>query len=129
MNSREPHEAILALLETYFEGLHQADSHMLASIFHPHSQYVNAVPEDYRALSFPQYQEVLDQRVSPAQNGERRENRIISIETGGPALAFARVEVTMMGRRYTDFLTLIFNEGRWVIIAKIFHYDRTAKGD
>lgn len=129
MNSVQPHEAILALLETYFEGLHRADSAMLATVFHPHSQYVSAVPEDYRVLSFPEYRQVLDQRVPPANTGEARRERIISIETGGDTLAFTKVEMTMMGRNYTDFLTLVFDQGRWAIMAKIFHYEMASQGD
>ncbi len=129
MNPSQPHEAILALLETYFEGLHRADSAMLATVFHPDAQYVSAVPEDYRVLSFPEYRQVLDQRVPPANTGETRRERIISIETGGNTLAFAKVEMTMMGREYTDFLTLVFDQGRWAIMAKIFYYEMTNQGD
>lgn len=129
MNPSQPHEAILALLETYFEGLHRADSAMLATVFHPDAQYVSPVPEDYRVLSFPEYRQVLDQRVPPANTGETRRERIISIETGGNTLAFAKVEMTMMGREYTDFLTLVFDQGRWAIMAKIFYYEMTNQGD
>lgn len=129
MNSSQPYEAILALLETYFEGLYRADSAMLATAFHPHAQYVSVVPEDYRVLSFPEYRQVLDQRVPPANTGETRRERIISIETGGNTLAFAKVEMTMMGRNYTDFLTLVFDRGHWAIMAKIFYYEMTNQGD
>lgn len=129
MNSSQPYEAILALLETYFEGLHRADSAMLATVFHPQAQYVSAVPEDYRVLSFPEYRQVLDKREPPANTGETRRERIISIETGGNTLAFAKVEMTMMGREYTDFLTLVFDQGRWAIMAKIFYYEMTNQGD
>lgn len=129
MNPSQPHEAILVLLETYFEGLYRADSAMLATVFHPDAQYVSAVPKDYRVLSFPEYRQVLDTRVPPANTGETRRERIISIETGGNTLAFAKVEMTMMGREYTDFLTLVFNQGRWAIMAKIFYYEMTNQGD
>ena len=129
MNTPKPYEAIPVLLETYFEGLHKADSAMLSGVFHPHALYVSATPEDYRVLSFDEYRQVLNQRVPPASNGETRNERIISIETGGPTLAFARVEMTMMGRYFTDFLTLIYDQGRWAIVAKIFHYKMTSQGD
>ena len=128
MITTEPHEAILALLETYFEGLYRADSAMLATVFHPHSLYVSTVPEDYRVLSFPEYRQILDQRVPPADTGETRKERIISIQVGGRTLAFAKVEMTMLGRNYTDFLTLVFDQGRWAIMAKIFHYETANQG-
>lgn len=38
-------------------------------------------------------------------------------------MAFARVEMAMMGRVYTDFLTLVFDRDRWWILAKVFHFD------
>jgi len=128
MTSAQPHQAILALLDTYFEGLHRADSALLATVFHPDARYVSAVAEDYRVLSFPEYRTLLDQRTAPASNGERRIERVISIETAEPSLAFARVEMTMMGRDYTDFLTLIYTQDRWVIMAKVFLYETADQG-
>lgn len=129
MNAGTPHEAILALLETYFEGLYQADSALLASVFHPRAQYVNTAPGDERILTLLEYQHLLDQRVSPASNGEPRQQRVISIETTANTMAFAKVQMSMLGRDYTDFLTLIREQNQWRIIAKVFHYQPTPQGD
>lgn len=129
MKTGAPHEAILDLLDTYFEGLYQADSILLASVFHPRAQYVNTVPGDERILTLAQYQQLLDQRVSPASNGEPRHERVISIETTANTMAFAKVQMSMMGRDYTDFLTLIREQNQWRIIAKVFHYQPNPQGE
>jgi len=50
-------------------------------------------------------------------------DRVLAVEIGGPNMACARVEMAMMGRVYTDFLTLVFDRGRWSITAKVFHFD------
>ena len=128
MNTAEPYQAILDTLEIYFQGLHQASSEQLARVFHPDARYVSAVADDHRILSFPEYRQVIDQRVAPADAGEPRQERVVSIELEGTAMAFVRLEMTMLGRRYTDFLTLIPHRGRWSIIAKIFHYYLEEKG-
>ena len=129
MKTSAPHEAILDLLDAYFEGLYQADSTLLASVFHSRAQYVNTVPGDERILTLAQYQHLLDQRVSPASNGEPRHERVISIETTANTMAFAKVQMSMMGRDYTDFLTLIREQNQWRIIAKVFHYQPNPQGD
>ncbi len=47
----------------------------------------------------------------------------MSVEFAGSVTALARVECTMGPRRYTDFLTLLLVDGRWQIIAKVFHFE------
>jgi 4-oxalocrotonate tautomerase len=36
---------------------------------------------------------------------------------------FARVECAVRPRFFTDFLTFVKLDGRWQIVAKVFHYD------
>ena len=50
-------------------------------------------------------------------------DRIVSIEFAGPATAFARVECAIAPKAFVDFLTLVRVEGRWQILAKVFHYE------
>lgn len=117
------HQAILGLLQRYFDGLYHADSGLLASVFHPDALYVNTVPGSYVAWSLPEYLNVIDQREPPSKTLKHRRDRVISIEITGPALALAKVEMSMMGRLYTDLLTLTRHNGNWAVIAKVFHFD------
>ena len=70
-----------------------------------------------------EYFPIVDKRPSPASRGEARNDRIVSIEFGGPVTAFARVECSIGAKFFTDFLTLIRSDDEWRIISKVFHYD------
>ncbi len=113
---------VVGVLEAYFEGLYHADSKKLAEAFHRDARYVNTIESDYMNHSVPEYFDIIDRRTPPANRGEIRSDRIISVEFGGPRMAFAKVEMTMLGRDYLDFLTLIFDDGQWWIISKVFSY-------
>lgn len=113
---------VVGVLDIYFEGLYYADSKQLAKAFHPDARYVNTVEGDYMNYSLREYFNMVDARVSPANNGESRANRIISIEFGGRRMAFAKVSIEMLSRDYLDFLTLTVADNRWRIISKVFSY-------
>lgn len=119
--------AVTSLLELYFEGLHHSDTAILRQVFHPKAHYATASDGSLLELDMTSYFPVVDKRPSPASRGEARADRIISIEFAGPVTAFARVECAIGEKSFTDFLSLIFIDNRWQIIAKVFHYDiRTA---
>ncbi len=125
MSSAQQHTDLLALLERYFAGLHHADSQALATVFHPRCQYVNSLPNEFTVLSMEEYRAVLDQRVAPAERGEVRKEWIVSLDVASATLAFAKVQLSMLGRDYTDYLTLVNQQGHWRIMAKIFTYSPT----
>jgi len=120
--------AVAETLRTYFDGLYHSDSQRLAKVFHPHALYVTATEgagEDGGplVLTMDAYFPMVDQRPSPASRGEMRQDRIVSIEFAGPVTAFARVECAIAPKAFTDLLSLIFVNGRWQIIAKVFYYE------
>ncbi|RCV86830.1 nuclear transport factor 2 family protein [Billgrantia montanilacus] len=123
MTQPSTHIAIMRLLDAYLDGLHYADSGMLQEVFHSDARYINTVAGDYCNLSVPEYFQLLEERVAPAESGQERQGRVVAIEVGGPCMAFAKVEVAMLGRAYNDFLTLLFDNGKWSIITKVFHYN------
>ncbi|MDZ4096052.1 MAG: nuclear transport factor 2 family protein, partial [Paracoccaceae bacterium] len=49
------HAEVVALMETYFEGLHRADSAMLRRVFHPRLAYVCATEGDELYLDLDTY--------------------------------------------------------------------------
>jgi 4-oxalocrotonate tautomerase len=95
----------------------------LSRAFHPQAHYVCPTEDAlvYRTMS--EYFPIVDARPSPASRGEPRHDRIVSIELGGPALAFVRAECSIGPKFFTDFLTLIRTDDRWQIISKVFHFD------
>jgi 4-oxalocrotonate tautomerase len=115
--------AITQVLAEYFDGLHYSDSERLSRVFHPQAHYVCPTENALVYRTMAEYFPIVDARPSPASRGESRHDRIISIELGGPSLAFVRAECSIGPKLFTDFLTLIRTDDRWQIISKVFHFD------
>lgn len=117
------HAAIESTLRLYFDGLHHSDTARLARAFHPAAIYASATEGPLVHLTMAEYFPVVDRRPSPASRGERRTDRVLSIELAGPVTAHARVECAIGPKHFTDLLTLVRVDGRWQIIAKVFHFE------
>lgn len=121
-NQREDTSAIHDMIQTYLDALYHADVSKLASVIRDDGLYVSTSPDDYLNRTIPEYLAVVSMRQSPASQGETRNEEIVSIEFAGDTMAFVRLNMSMMGRSYTDFLTLYKDAGQWQIISKIFTY-------
>ena len=119
----ERYAEVVDLLSVYFDGLYHGDTARLAKAFHPDAAYICPTDKPMRQLTMGEYFPVVDARPSPASLGEPRADQIVAIEFGGPDMAFARVELAMGPKYFTDFLTLVRTDGAWRIISKVFHYD------
>jgi 4-oxalocrotonate tautomerase len=118
-----PFVAITRALGAYFDGLYESDTRKLGQIFHPQAVYACATEEKFIRFSMDEYFPVVDKRPSPASRGEPRRDAIISIELAGPVTAFVHAKCAIGPKLFSDFLTLVFVDGRWQIITKVFHYD------
>lgn len=119
----EPFDAVVDVLQSYLDGLYHSDTSRLRRALHPLASYVCATDDELVHLTMEEYFTVVERRPSPASRNEPRRDSIVAIEFAGPRAAFARVHCTIGPKYFTDLLTLIQSEGRWQIIAKVFHYD------
>ncbi len=114
---------ITGILSDYFDGLYHSDTSKLSKVFHRMAHYACVTDGVFQRLTMDEYFPMVDRRASPASRSELRNDRIVSIEFGGPVTAFARAECSIGPKFFTDFLTFVFVDGRWQIISKVFHYD------
>jgi Putative lumazine-binding len=121
-----PFNAVIDVLQAYFEGLYRSDTQILRRVFHPAAIYACATDGTLLSLRMEEYFSVVDKRPSPASRGEPRSDRILGIEFAGPVTALARVECAIAPKHFTDLLTLVQVDGRWQIISKVFHYEIAA---
>lgn len=117
------HRAVLELLELYFDAFHRSDAAQLGSLFHPSALYGFVEGEQLRRLDMPTYLPLVASRPSPAAAGRTRDDRVLALDFAGPTTALARVECNIFGKHFVDFLSLLRIEGRWQIVAKVFHVD------
>ncbi|MEM8497790.1 MAG: nuclear transport factor 2 family protein [Pseudomonadota bacterium] len=113
--------AITAVIEEYFDALYEASESKMGAIFHTSGVYATADESPVLIRDKPSYLNVLRQRTSPASREETRKDSIDSIEMAGENTARAIVRCSIGNSDFIDFLTLVRDEGRWQIIAKIFH--------
>ena len=120
---------VATAMALYFDGLYHSDTARLARVFHPEARYACATEGSLLHLTMDAYFPVVDKRPSPASRGDARADRIVSIEFAGPVTAFVRAECRIGPKRFTDFLTFVRLDGRWQILAKIFHFDLDGVGE
>ena len=116
----KPYEAVAHVLTSYFDGLYESNADLLEKVFHPRAIYVTAIGGELLYRTMDIYMPVIRSRRSPESLGERRADKIISIEFAGPVTAMARVECAIGATAYVDLLTFIHIDGRWQIISKVF---------
>ncbi|OCP07121.1 MULTISPECIES: nuclear transport factor 2 family protein [unclassified Ensifer] len=115
--------AVIEVLQLYFDGLHRSDTSILRQVFHPKALYATATDGTLLELDMERYFPIVDKRPSPASRGEGLAEKIVSIEFAGPVTALAKVQCAIGEKAFTDLLSLVFVDGRWQVIAKVFHYD------
>lgn len=119
-------EAVERVLQLYFDGLHHSDTGRLGQVFHPQALYASATEGTLLVRNMAEYFAVVEVRPSPASKGEARADRVVAIEFAGPVTALARVECRIAPKRFIDLLTLVRLDGRWQIVAKVFHHELEA---
>jgi hypothetical protein len=120
MSSREQ---ILRVLDAYFGGIHAGDLERLRSAFHPTAVLWGEIKGQPYHKSLQEYLEVVRTRQAPQALGEPYAMEVLSIEVHG-RIALAKVRCPIFGFNYTDLLSLIEQDGRWGIVAKVFtHLD------
>ncbi|MEM9302010.1 MAG: nuclear transport factor 2 family protein [Pseudomonadota bacterium] len=115
-----PVEAVQHVLAEYFDAIYEADPARIAAIFHSEAVYATADETPLLHRNLPTYLAVMEARESPQSRGEARKDIIDSIEFAGENTARAQVRCSIGKTDHVDFLTLVRDEGRWQIIAKVF---------
>lgn len=108
-------EVIRGLVEAYFSGLHHGDTSLLEGLFHP--DCVLKSP-DYR-VSRAQWLSLVADRPVPSEMGHPWQYSIQWIEWEG-AQAMVKVSCPLPHANYVDYLGLLWEEGRWLIVNKMY---------
>lgn len=115
---------IETLIQRYFDALYRADADLLRSVMHPRAIYASADEQPLLYRTMDEYLPVVAARVSPEERGEERHDAIEMISLAGENTALARVRCAIADLHFTDFLTLVRDEGEWRIMAKIFQISK-----
>lgn len=125
INRPDQFAEVNALLTRYYDGLYYCDVEKLKSVFHDCASYATVTAGALVHFDMAAYMSVIAKRTSPADRGDKYDFTVDAIRFAGDVTASAQVTCAMLGKRYTDFLSLLFIDGEWRIVAKIFHAEET----
>lgn len=120
--SRTDIEDIQAVVHEYFDGLYRMDQSRLRRAFHPEACLFGHLRGNFTRSTLDQWLEKIGTQPVPAESGEPFDMRIVSADVTGEA-ATVKVAELYRGLRFTDYLTFLRVQGRWVIVNKAYHHD------
>lgn len=108
-------DSISAVIASYFYALHHADCAQLRAIFHPEARL--QAPDVRRDLNT--WLDLVASRAVPAAQQAEFLYRILAIDVVG-AQAMVKVLCPLLGHSYVDFLGLLYEQGQWRIVNKMY---------
>jgi hypothetical protein len=90
-------------------------------VFHPSSTLYSA--QGGAGLSIRPcevYRQQMEQRQSPESLGEARRDQVLMVDQISPTLALAKLQLEMFGGVMQDYLNLVFLDGQWWVMAKMW---------
>jgi hypothetical protein len=118
VNIEDP--AILILLDNYFEVLHFQDMNLFDKVFHKECVLYSAQGGTLNIRPYAAYREAVAGRKSPADSGNARRDKVLMFDQISPTLAFVKPQLEMLGGVMQDYLNLVFLDGQWWVMAKMW---------
>ena len=106
---------VMDIIRDYFDGLHFGDVAKLQAIFHPDA-FLKA-PRLRRSLK--QWLDAVATRPAPAQQGKPYDYQLLAIEIIKDQ-AMVKLQCPLFDHDYVDFLGLLKENGRWLIVNKMY---------
>lgn len=115
----QDHQAVLMAVSEYFKGVFSGEVDRLRAVFHPRAALFAEIRGEAYYKPLEEYLDVVAHRKSPEALGEPFLMKPISVEVTHN-MAFAKVHCPMLGYNYYDYLSFVRQDGRWIIVNKLF---------
>ena len=108
----------------YFDGLYNSSGDDRRATFHPDAMITGFMSDtgEMAAMNFDRLVAFVEAQTSPASTGEPYELDIVAIDIAG-RVATAKVIDRYLGKRFTDYLSLVKDDQGWRIYNKLWHAD------
>ena len=111
---------IKTLLDNYFDVIHAQDMNLFDKVFHKSCCLYSAQDGNLVVRPYDIYREIVAGRESPAQKGNTRRDKVLMVDQISPTLALAKVQLEMFGGIMQDYLNLVYLDGQWWVMAKMY---------
>jgi hypothetical protein len=120
MEFRDADPAIQQFIQDYFDVMHFQDMDLFDRVFHKECVLYSAQTGELNIRPYSIYREAVANRQSPAELGNARDDRVLMFDQISPTLAIVKPQLQMFGGVMQDYLNLIFLDGQWWIISKMW---------
>ena len=112
---------IAKLVNDYFDVMWEQDMNLFDLVFHKDCVLYSAQTGELNIRPYPVYREAVANRVSPSNtDGDVRRDSVLAFDQISPTLVLVKAEVQMFGGRMNDYLNLVFLDGQWWVMAKMW---------
>lgn len=112
---------IVDFLETYFVMLYEGDADTMEKVFHEDA-HISFVDEGEIVIANREVlKDRIANRVSSKDAGVARKDNILSIDFINENYAMVKVNLVIVDKLFTDYLSLIKTNNQWVIVSKTFY--------
>lgn len=112
--------AIRALVDDYFDLMHEQDMALFDRVFHPDSVLYGVVDGQINIRPYAVYREAVATRQSPAALGNKRRDAVLSFDQISGTLALLKMQLEMFGGVMQDYLNIVYLDGQWWVMAKMW---------
>lgn len=120
MNFDHADEGIKKLLSDYFDVMHFQDMELFDRVFHKDCTLYSTQGGTMNIRPYAVYKDVVANRQSPAEMGNTRRDAILDFDQVSPTLAWVKVQLEMFGGVMQDYLNIVYIDGQWWILAKMW---------
>ncbi len=120
MNFEQADPAIQKLLSDYFDVMHHQDMAVFDKVFHKNCALYSTQTGELSLRPYDVYREVVANRESPASLGNTRRDKVLMFDQVSPTLALVKVQLEMFGGVMQDYLNIVFLDGQWWVMAKMW---------
>lgn len=120
MNFDHADDGIKKLLSDYFDLMHFQDMELFDRVFHKDCTLYSTQGGTMNIRPYVVYKDVVANRQSPAEMGNARRDSILDFDQVSPTLAWVKVQLEMFGGVMQDYLNIVYIDGQWWILAKMW---------
>ena len=114
---------IEAVIQHYFDAVHEGDADKLGAIFHPSADLRSLEKGELRVLKLPVWLDYFRKRTSAKAEGKPREDFIVTIDRSDDNTAYIKVRCQLPPLYFTDYLVAMKLHDGWQIVSKSYRYD------
>ena len=112
---------IAKLIEDYFHALWTQDMEVFDRVFHKDCVLYGVVNGELNVRPFALYREGVASRVSPENTpGDVRRDTVLMFDQISPTLALVKAQLQMFGGLMNDYLNVVYLDGQWWVMAKMW---------